>query len=131
MICHFLFEIEFFVCCRRSILLQFAPRRITTRALWIPSLATSLMRFRWWVLKIGSFLETDSLKVYVCVYVCNWVVHVMQIKYCTENKKRLIHFSTCEVYGKTIGSFLPEEFRKVSPHVCAPCANSYAYSCCK
>ena len=57
----------------------------------------------------------------MCVYVCNWVVHVMQIKYCTENKKRLIHFSTCEVYGKTIGSFLPEEFRKVSPYVCAPC----------
>jgi hypothetical protein len=37
----------------------------------------------------------------------------MQIKFCTENNKRLIHFSTCEVFGKTIGSFLPEEYRKV------------------
>jgi len=38
---------------------------------------------------------------------------IMQIKFCTENNKRLIHFSTCEVFGKTIGSFLPEEYRKV------------------
>ncbi|KAK9994086.1 hypothetical protein SO802_023789 [Lithocarpus litseifolius] len=36
-------------------------------------------------------------------------------RYCSENKKRLIHFSTCEVYGKTIGSFLPKDspLRKV------------------
>lgn len=40
-------------------------------------------------------------------------VIIMQIKFCTENNKRLIHFSTCEVFGKTIGSFLPEEYRKV------------------
>ena len=31
------------------------------------------------------------------------------MKYCSENNKRLIHFSTCEVYGKTIGSFLPKD----------------------
>ncbi|QHO02148.1 UDP-D-apiose/UDP-D-xylose synthase [Arachis hypogaea] len=31
------------------------------------------------------------------------------VKYCSENNKRLIHFSTCEVYGKTIGSFLPKD----------------------
>ncbi|KAG6415148.1 hypothetical protein SASPL_122550 [Salvia splendens] len=31
------------------------------------------------------------------------------IKYCSENRKRLIHFSTCEVYGKTIGCFLPND----------------------
>ncbi|KAK7341984.1 hypothetical protein VNO80_24925 [Phaseolus coccineus] len=42
----------------------------------------------------------------------NFIDAIPVIKYCTENKKRLIHFSTCEVYGKTIGSFLPEEFRK-------------------
>jgi UDP-apiose/xylose synthase len=38
-----------------------------------------------------------------------------QVKYCSENSKRLIHFSTCEVYGKTIGSFLPKDhpLRKV------------------
>ncbi|KAE8811237.1 UDP-D-apiose/UDP-D-xylose synthase [Hordeum vulgare] len=37
------------------------------------------------------------------------------VKYCSENGKRLIHFSTCEVYGKTIGSFLPKDhpLRKV------------------
>ncbi|XP_042444021.1 UDP-D-apiose/UDP-D-xylose synthase 2-like [Zingiber officinale] len=29
--------------------------------------------------------------------------------YCSENNKRVIHFSTCEVYGKTIGSFLPND----------------------
>lgn len=34
---------------------------------------------------------------------------VFQVKYCSENNKRLIHFSTCEVYGKTIGSFLPKD----------------------
>lgn len=33
----------------------------------------------------------------------------LQVKYCSENNKRLIHFSTCEVYGKTIGSFLPKD----------------------
>lgn len=31
------------------------------------------------------------------------------MKYCSENNKRLIHFSTCEVYGKTIGSYLPKD----------------------
>ena len=34
---------------------------------------------------------------------------LFQVKYCSENNKRLIHFSTCEVYGKTIGSFLPKD----------------------
>ncbi|RZR77063.1 hypothetical protein BHM03_00002039 [Ensete ventricosum] len=34
---------------------------------------------------------------------------VLQVRYCSENNKRLIHFSTCEVYGKTIGSFLPKD----------------------
>lgn len=39
-----------------------------------------------------------------------------QVKYCSENSKRLIHFSTCEVYGKTIGCFLPKDspLRQVS-----------------
>ncbi|KMZ69748.1 Bifunctional polymyxin resistance arnA protein [Zostera marina] len=39
----------------------------------------------------------------------NFVDALPVVKYCTENKKRLIHFSTCEVYGKTIGSFLPKD----------------------
>lgn len=41
-----------------------------------------------------------------------------QVKYCSENNKRLIHFSTCEVYGKTIGSFLPKDspLRQVRLH---------------
>ncbi|OVA05984.1 NAD-dependent epimerase/dehydratase [Macleaya cordata] len=38
----------------------------------------------------------------------NFVDAIPVVKYCTESKKRLIHFSTCEVYGKTIGSFLPK-----------------------
>ncbi|KAG6487505.1 hypothetical protein ZIOFF_056091 [Zingiber officinale] len=32
-----------------------------------------------------------------------------RVWYCSENNKRIIHFSTCEVYGKTIGSFLPND----------------------
>ncbi|KAG6533320.1 hypothetical protein ZIOFF_007187 [Zingiber officinale] len=32
-----------------------------------------------------------------------------RIWYCSENNKRVIHFSTCEVYGKMIGSFLPND----------------------
>ncbi|KAG6523700.1 hypothetical protein ZIOFF_013576 [Zingiber officinale] len=32
-----------------------------------------------------------------------------RLRYCSENNKRVIHFSTCEVYGKTIGSFLPND----------------------
>ncbi|KAF2300725.1 hypothetical protein GH714_015348 [Hevea brasiliensis] len=39
----------------------------------------------------------------------NFIDSLPVVKYCTENNKRLIHFSTCEVYGKTIGSFLPKD----------------------
>jgi hypothetical protein len=53
-----------------------------------------------------------------------------QVKYCSENNKRLIHFSTCEVYGKTIGSFLSKDhlLRKVTKlplRVIAPCIMSF------
>lgn len=113
----FFFWNRFVLWCRRSILLQFARQPITTRARWTLSLVTSLMQFQWWVLKIESFLEMGILQVFVltcaCVYMCVIELFGMQIKYCTENNKRLIHFSTCEIYGKTIGSFLPEEYRKV------------------
>lgn len=37
------------------------------------------------------------------------VLCLLQVKYCSENNKRLIHFSTCEVYGKTIGAYLPKD----------------------
>jgi hypothetical protein len=48
-------------------------------------------------------------------------VRALQVKYCSENSKRLIHFSTCEVYGKTIGSFLPKDhpLRKVMTSPCS------------
>ncbi|KAJ0872325.1 putative UDP-glucuronate decarboxylase [Helianthus annuus] len=39
----------------------------------------------------------------------NFIDALPVVKYCSENNKRLIHFSTCEVYGKTIGSFLPPD----------------------
>jgi len=39
----------------------------------------------------------------------NFIDAIPVVKYCSENNKRLIHFSTCEVYGKTIGSFLPKD----------------------
>lgn len=37
----------------------------------------------------------------------NFVDALPVVHMCRENKIRLIHFSTCEVYGKTIGAFLP------------------------
>ncbi|KOM50560.1 hypothetical protein LR48_Vigan08g138700 [Vigna angularis] len=72
----------------------------------------------------------------------NFVDSIPVIKYCTENKKRLIHFSTCEIYGKTIGSFLPEEFRKdpkyfilkedESPCIFGPISKQrWSYACAK
>ncbi|RZB80354.1 UDP-D-apiose/UDP-D-xylose synthase 2 isoform C [Glycine soja] len=39
----------------------------------------------------------------------NFIDALPVVKYCSENNKRLIHFSTCEVYGKTIGAFLPKD----------------------
>ncbi|KAK8939688.1 hypothetical protein KSP40_PGU002185 [Platanthera guangdongensis] len=39
----------------------------------------------------------------------NFIDALPVVRYCSENSKRLIHFSTCEVYGKTIGSFLPKD----------------------
>ncbi|KAL2239898.1 UNVERIFIED_CONTAM: UDP-D-apiose/UDP-D-xylose synthase 2 [Sesamum indicum] len=39
----------------------------------------------------------------------NFIDALPVVKYCSENGKRLIHFSTCEVYGKTIGCFLPKD----------------------
>eukprot|EP00246_Nothoceros_aenigmaticus_P011550 TRINITY_DN318_c0_g1_i1.p1 TRINITY_DN318_c0_g1~~TRINITY_DN318_c0_g1_i1.p1 ORF type:complete len:387 (-),score=68.59 TRINITY_DN318_c0_g1_i1:414-1574(-) len=38
----------------------------------------------------------------------NFIDALPVVRVCADNKKRLIHFSTCEVYGKTVGSFLPE-----------------------
>ncbi|CAM6010586.1 unnamed protein product [Sphagnum balticum] len=37
----------------------------------------------------------------------NFIDALPVVQYCRVYHKRLIHFSTCEVYGKTIGSFLP------------------------
>lgn len=47
----------------------------------------------------------------------NFVDALPVVQYCREYSKRLIHFSTCEVYGKTIGSFLPKNspLKKVRP----------------
>uniref|UniRef100_A0A0V0I6J1 UDP-glucuronate decarboxylase n=2 Tax=Solanum TaxID=4107 RepID=A0A0V0I6J1_SOLCH len=39
----------------------------------------------------------------------NFIDALPVVKYCSENGKRLIHFSTCEIYGKTIGAFLPKD----------------------
>lgn len=78
--------------------------------------AIPVVGFEYWVVVSWNGCSSSSsfyVHARVCNCVCNLIVHVMQIKYCTENNKRLIHFSTCEVYGKTIGSFLPEEYRQV------------------
>ncbi|KAJ1440669.1 hypothetical protein SESBI_01736 [Sesbania bispinosa] len=72
----------------------------------------------------------------------NFIDSLPVIKYCSENNKRLIHFSTCEVYGKTIGCFLPEEYRKdpkyyilkedVSPCIFGPVEKQrWSYACAK
>ncbi|TKY67076.1 UDP-D-apiose/UDP-D-xylose synthase 2 [Spatholobus suberectus] len=72
----------------------------------------------------------------------NFIDAIPVIKYCTENNKRLIHFSTCEVYGKTIGSFLPEEYQKdpkyfmlkedVTPCIFGPVEKQrWSYACAK
>ncbi|XP_058087802.1 UDP-D-apiose/UDP-D-xylose synthase 2-like [Magnolia sinica] len=39
----------------------------------------------------------------------NFIDAIPVVKFCSEYKKRLIHFSTCEIYGKTVGSFLPKD----------------------
>ncbi|KMZ68719.1 UDP-D-apiose/UDP-D-xylose synthase 2 [Zostera marina] len=39
----------------------------------------------------------------------NFIDALPVVKYCSEYAKRVIHFSTCEVYGKTVGSFLPKD----------------------
>ncbi|CAL9113735.1 unnamed protein product, partial [Musa textilis] len=39
----------------------------------------------------------------------NFIDALPVVRYCSENNKRLIHFSTCEVYGKTLGSYLPKD----------------------
>ncbi|XP_058201960.1 UDP-D-apiose/UDP-D-xylose synthase-like isoform X1 [Rhododendron vialii] len=48
----------------------------------------------------------------------NFIDALPVVKYCSENNKCLIHLSTCEVYGKTIGSFLPTDhpMRQVRLH---------------
>jgi hypothetical protein len=53
----------------------------------------------------------------------NFVDALPVVQYCRENSKRLIHFSTCEVYGKTIGSFLPKDspLKKVGHCQCNLC----------
>ncbi|KAK6926602.1 NAD-dependent epimerase/dehydratase [Dillenia turbinata] len=74
----------------------------------------------------------------------NFLDAIPVVKYCTESGKRLIHFSTCEIYGKTIGSFLPNDhpLRKdpkfyllkedVSPCIFGPVEKQrWSYACAK
>eukprot|EP00271_Cylindrocystis_brebissonii_P017115 TRINITY_DN4311_c0_g1_i1.p1 TRINITY_DN4311_c0_g1~~TRINITY_DN4311_c0_g1_i1.p1 ORF type:complete len:387 (-),score=84.56 TRINITY_DN4311_c0_g1_i1:1172-2332(-) len=39
----------------------------------------------------------------------NFVDAIPVVRMCSDNKKRLMHFSTCEVYGKTLANFLPAD----------------------
>ncbi|XP_020592881.1 UDP-D-apiose/UDP-D-xylose synthase 2-like [Phalaenopsis equestris] len=74
----------------------------------------------------------------------NFIDALPVVRYCSENGKRLIHFSTCEVYGKTISSFLPRDdpLRKepefyvlkedVSPCIYGPIEKQrWSYACAK
>ena len=59
------------------------------------------------------------------------------VKLCAEQGKRLIHFSTCEVYGRTLASYrgddCEEPFREdVSPYLLGPIgAQRWTYACAK
>ena len=85
--------------------------------------------FEFLSLTILSLFQTINsghhvVRLSLCLFYCenwNWGLGVgilVQVKYCSENNKRLIHFSTSEVYGKTIGSFLPKDspLRQVTFH---------------
>lgn len=74
----------------------------------------------------------------------NFIDALPVVKYCSENNKRLIHFSTCEVYGKTIGAFLPKDSplrqdpeyyvlkEDVSPCIFGPIEKQrWSYACAK
>lgn len=39
----------------------------------------------------------------------NFIDAIPVVRFCSDYGKRLIHFSTCEVYGKTVGNFLPKD----------------------
>ncbi|PWA55392.1 RHD3/Sey1, P-loop containing nucleoside triphosphate hydrolase [Artemisia annua] len=45
----------------------------------------------------------------------NFIDALPVVKYCSTNNKRLIHFSTCEVYGKLLAAVFPK---------IAPCASA-------
>ena len=62
------------------------------------------------------------------------------IEFCVEHKKHLIHFSTCEVYGRTLSSYgLPAEDEKnyildeeTTPMIMGPVsAQRWCYACAK
>ena len=45
----------------------------------------------------------------------DFIKHLKIVKLCSDLKKWLIHFSTCEVYGKTISWFLENKSEKANP----------------
>ncbi|GER57087.1 bifunctional polymyxin resistance protein ArnA [Striga asiatica] len=59
----------------------------------------------------------------------NFIDALPVVKYCSENGKRLIHFSTCEVYGKTVGCFLPKDSPLRQLSSLSYCANSLCTNC--
>lgn len=68
-------------------------------------------RCHFWKLSFGlvKIWVQSQIQLGFLVVVVNLILLFMQVQYCRVNHKRLIHFSTCEVYGKTIGSFLPAD----------------------
>ncbi|KAG6527567.1 hypothetical protein ZIOFF_009678 [Zingiber officinale] len=57
----------------------------------------------------SSRSEPRRIPVISKILPCDRQVNAQSQRYCSENNKCSIHFSTCEVYGKTIGSFLPND----------------------
>ncbi|BBM99457.1 hypothetical protein MPTK1_1g21420 [Marchantia polymorpha subsp. ruderalis] len=43
----------------------------------------------------------------------------LPVRFCRDYKKLLIHFSTCEVYGKTIGSSYPKNDQALNHWDCS------------
>lgn len=66
-----------------------------------------------WLLALYlSFLLFEFMRHFLDQCLSNTRIHAVQVRYCSENIKRLIYFSSYEVCGKIIGSF----FAKDHPH---------------
>lgn len=63
-----------------------------------------------WLLALYlSFLLFEFMRHFLDQCLSNTRIHAVQVRYCSENIKRLIYFSSYEVCGKIIGSFFAKD----------------------